>query len=222
MSERETLYVFRLGEADDDLTPAFVVDGRDYPDDEAVRADVGAARSALRERHFIADFETSAVPAQAPRSPLPSWPQWRARHLERGEPIGARPRPGAQPTPAGWDDMGRWLEQSRSWLDAQLAAAAGAVPGARVRRTREAEAHRVGPGSVVLAEERYETDCEYLAVPPAGADAEQCCGRSPGHCTRTAGPLPPSRIRRGTSRCRPPSPGTRSASCGAGATTRCG
>ncbi|WP_433083605.1 hypothetical protein ACQP1P_05190 [Dactylosporangium sp. CA-052675] len=180
MTERESLYVFRLGEADDDLTPAFVVDGRDYPDDEAVRAAVGAARAALGDRRLIADFETSAVRPETPRSPLPSWPEWRARHLERGEPIGVRPRPEVQPTPAGWDDMSRWLEQSRAWLDAQLAAAAGAVPGARVRRTREAQAHRVGPGSVVLAEERYRTDCEYLAVPPAGADAGTVLGQVAG------------------------------------------
>ncbi|MEU7870731.1 hypothetical protein [Dactylosporangium sp. NPDC049140] len=172
MTERETLYVFRLGEADDDLTPAFVVDGRDYPDDDAVRADVGAARAALRERRLIADFETSAVRPEAPRIPLPSWREWRARHLEAGEPIGVRPRPDAQPTPAGWDDMGRWLEYARTWLDAQLAAAAGAVSGARVRRTREPEAHRIGPGSVVLAEEQYRTEGEYLAVPPAGAGPE--------------------------------------------------
>jgi hypothetical protein len=69
--------------------------------------------------------------------------------------------------------MGRWLERSGAWLDAQLAAAAGAVPGARVRRTREPEAHRIGPGSVEPGEERFRLDAEYLVVPPADAPADQ-------------------------------------------------
>ncbi|WP_432985981.1 hypothetical protein [Dactylosporangium sp. CA-233914] len=171
------LYVFRLGEADDDLEPAFVVDGREYADDEQARADVRAAQAALRDLRLIADFEASAVHPEAPRSVLPSWREWRERHLERGEPIGVRPRPDAQPTPPGWDTMGRWLEQSQQWLDAQLAAAAAAVPGARVRRTREPEPHRVGRASVVLAEERYQVECEYLAVPPTGATGRATLGR---------------------------------------------
>jgi hypothetical protein len=175
-----TLCVFRLGEADDDLTPAFVIDGRDYADGAAAEADVRAARAALQERRLIADFETSVVLPEAPRSGLPSWREWRARHIEGGEPIGVRPRPDAQPTPPGWDGLGRWLEQSRTWLDAQLAAAAAAVPGARVRRTRQAEPHRVGPGSVVLSEERFQVDGEYLAVPPDGAVAGTVLGQIAG------------------------------------------
>ncbi|MEV6931452.1 hypothetical protein AB0M46_44145 [Dactylosporangium sp. NPDC051485] len=162
MTER---FVFRLGEAYDDLEPVFVVDGRDYPDDAAARADVEAARRALDERRLIADYEASAAAPEAPRSPLPTWREWRARHIDGGAPIGVRPRPDVQETPPGWAAMGRWLETSQAWLDAQLAAAAGAVPGARVRRVREPEPRRVGRASVVLAEERYQVDVEYLAVP---------------------------------------------------------
>jgi hypothetical protein len=173
VTERETLHVFLIGEAYDDVTPVFVVDGRDYADDESVRADVEAAWKALHDRRLIGEVETSAVHPQAPRSPLPSWPQWRARHIDGDEPIGVRPRPDAQPVPPGRGDMFRWLEQSKGWLDAQLAAAAAAVPGARTRRTREPSAHRIGPGSVELAEERFRMDVEYLVVPPADAPADQ-------------------------------------------------
>ncbi|WP_432835363.1 hypothetical protein [Dactylosporangium sp. CA-092794] len=167
MTERQTLYVFRLGEAYDDLEPVFAVDGRDYPDDETVRADVRAASAALADRRLIADFETSTVPPEAPRIGLPSWPQWRARHIDGAEPIGVRPRPDHQPTPPGWDAMGRWLEGAQAWLSTQVAAAAGAA-GGTARALAEPEPHRVGRASVVLAEERYRVDCEYLAIPPDG------------------------------------------------------
>lgn len=176
-SERATLYVFSIGEAHDDLTPVFVIDGRDYPDDEAVRADVDAARRALHDRRLIGDVASSAVHVQAPRSPLPPWPRWRARHIDGDEPIGVRPRGDTALTPAGWDDMCRWLEHSKTWLDGQLAGAAATLSGARVRRTREPSVRRAGAGSVVPAEERYRMDVDYLVVPPAGTESEEVLER---------------------------------------------
>ncbi|GAA3457883.1 hypothetical protein [Dactylosporangium matsuzakiense] len=169
MTARETLHVFLIGEAYDDVRPVFAVDGRDYPDEQSVRADVEAGWRALHDLRLIGEVESSAVLPETPRPRLPSWPEWRARHIERGEPIGVRPRPDGSPAPAGQEELLRWLEQAKPWLDAQLAAAAAAVPGARVVRTREPAVHRIGPGSVVPAEERFRLDAGYLAVPPAGA-----------------------------------------------------
>ncbi|MFI5906775.1 hypothetical protein [Dactylosporangium sp. NPDC051541] len=173
MTERETLYIFRIGEAYDDVKPVFVVDGRDYAEDRGVRADVEAAHRALRDLRLIGEVETTSAPPDAPRSPLPTWPQWRARHVDGSEPIGVRPRPAAQPVPAGRDAMFHWLEQSKTWLDTQLATAAAAVAGGRVRRTREPSVHRIGAASVDLAEERFRMDVEYLVVPPADTTANQ-------------------------------------------------
>ncbi|GAA1284206.1 hypothetical protein Psi02_33980 [Planotetraspora silvatica] len=170
MSDREltTVYVFRLGEAYDDLEPMFSVDGRDYTDPDSVRADVRAASLALSERNLIADYETSQASPTTPRTGLPSWPQWRARHIENEEPIGVRPRPAHQATPPGWDDMGRWLEHSEIWLRGQVTGAAGVVAGGRVSVISDIGPQRVGRGSIDLAEEQYRVDCAFLVVPPAG------------------------------------------------------
>jgi hypothetical protein len=173
--ELSTVYVFRLGEAYDDLEPMFCVDGRDYTDPDAVRADVAAAFEALTERHLIADFETSEVGPAAPRTGLPSWPRWRARHIEGEEPIGVRPRPAHQPTPPGWDAMGRWLEHSQRWLREQITGAAGAVAGGRVSLISDIGPRRVSRGSVDLAEERYRVDSSFLVVPPAGQSVPEAC-----------------------------------------------
>ncbi|MET7394102.1 hypothetical protein ABZS66_11465 [Dactylosporangium sp. NPDC005572] len=163
-----TVYVFRLGEAYDDLQPAFSVDGRDYTDPGAVRADVQAASRALHERHLIADYVVSEAGPTTPRTGLLSWPQWRARHIEGEEPIGVRPRPARRVTPAGWHEMGRWLEHSQRWLREQVAAAAAAVASGRVSLLSDMGPQRVSRGSVVLAEEQYRVDCNFLVVPPPG------------------------------------------------------
>ncbi|GAA0726694.1 hypothetical protein Drose_12165 [Dactylosporangium roseum] len=167
-AELTTVYVFRLGEAYDDLEPVFSVDGRDYADPAAVRADVEAASLALRERRLIADYETSQAGPGTPRTGLPSWQQWRARHIEGGTPIGVRPLPEHQATPVGWDAMGRWLEQSQRWLREQLAGAAGAVAGGRVTLLSDPGPQRVGRASVDLAEEQFRVECGYAVIPPAG------------------------------------------------------
>jgi hypothetical protein len=162
------VYVFRLGGAYDDLEPTFSVDGRDYTDPDAVRADVAAARLALSERHLVADYETSDVGPATPRTGLPSWPQWRARHIEGGAPIGVRPRPDRLVIPSGWPAMGRFLEHSQQWLREQITGAASAVTGGRVSLISDIGPQRVSRSSIDLAEEQYGVDCHFLVVPPTG------------------------------------------------------
>jgi len=168
------LYVFRIGEAYDDLSPVFTIDGRDYADPAAAAADVKTAAETLERLQLIAEYESSRVASDAPRSALPSWAQWRARHIEGGEPIGVRPRPRTLTFPPGWDELGAWLEHSHRWLREQVAGAAGAVPGGRVSLLADPGPERVSRGSVVPAEEQYRVDCSFLVVPPengTGAEA---------------------------------------------------
>jgi hypothetical protein len=172
MSERSELtmvYEFRIGEGHDDVTGVFVVDGRDYADPDAVRADVRAAVLALRERRLISDYERTTVAVDAPRSSLPSWPAWRDRHIVGDEPIGVRPIPEGRTIPAGWDEMDAWLEHSYGWLKDQMAAAAGAVPDARTSDFNDHGPGRVGSASVVLSEEKYRVDTGLLVRLPADA-----------------------------------------------------
>jgi hypothetical protein len=174
------LHIFRLGEAYDDLTPMFAVDGRDYPDDESVRADLRSAMRTLTERHFIADFVSSEITPGTPAPNFPSWPRWRARHIDGDEPIGVRPRPRTQSIPPGWEAMGRWLSQAQQWITARLVAASAAVPGARVRAIGQPEPRRVGPASVVLAEERYRVEVVFLVIPPAASTCRDVLDRLAG------------------------------------------
>lgn len=173
VSELATVYVFRLGEAYDDLTPTFAVDGRDYTDPAEVTADVKAAADTLTRLNLIADYETSRADPDGARSGLPSWPQWRARHIEGGEPIGVRPRPAKLTFPPGWDEMGVWLEHSHRWLREQVSGAAGAVAGGRVSLVADPGPERVSRGSVVPAEEQYRVDCSFMVVPPEGHTGQE-------------------------------------------------
>jgi hypothetical protein len=164
------IHEFRIGEAYDDVVPAFVIDGRDYPDAGAAAADIREASAALHRLRLISDIETSTARADTPRSNRPTWPQWRERHIERGEPIGVRPQPAERSVPPGWTQMNEWLAGSHRWLRDQLTSAAGSVVGGRTSITSDRGPGRVGPGSVVLAEEKYRVDCVVLVVGAVGAD----------------------------------------------------
>jgi hypothetical protein len=155
-SELATLYTFLLGEAYDDLLPAFVVDGRDYRDPDAVRADVSAAREQLRHWHIIADCETSRVTPASPVPSLPRWPEWRERHVIRGEPLLVRPLSPDRRVPAGFGAMFEWLEGVRVWLQAEMLAAARAVVrSSEPKVSRDKGTVRRSAASVDLSEERY-------------------------------------------------------------------
>jgi len=72
----------RAGSASDGLAPAFVIDGRDYPDDDAVLAAVDEAWDALEGRGLVAEFETR--PAAERPGWLPTWEAYRDEVLGEG------------------------------------------------------------------------------------------------------------------------------------------
>ena len=110
-SELTTIYRFRIGEAYDDLAPVFAIDGRDYPTAAAVSADVRDASAALELLHLIGDFETSQAAPQTPKPDLPSWPQWRERHVVRRRTDRRTARVGAVDSAGRLDRNGRMARQ---------------------------------------------------------------------------------------------------------------
>jgi hypothetical protein len=148
-------YTFSIGEAYDDLIPVFVIDGRDYPDEEAMRADLAAADQELARLKIISEREATRVEADAPRSRLPTWRDWFTRHIVLQKPIGVRPRPATVTVPPGWEAMGTWLDQIHTWLRDLLLALGRSVPGGSAEIDFDPGPQRQGRGSVDWAEERY-------------------------------------------------------------------
>ena len=73
--ELDVVRVVYLRTGADGTAPAFVIDGRDYTDDEAVMAAVEEAWDALEARGMVAEFETR--PADERPAWLPTWHEYR-------------------------------------------------------------------------------------------------------------------------------------------------
>ena len=77
MSERDLVRVVHVRTGAEGTAPAFVIDGGDYADDDAVRAAVAEAWDELDNRRLVAEFETR--PAGERPEWLPTWEQYRER-----------------------------------------------------------------------------------------------------------------------------------------------
>ena len=72
----DVMYTYHVGEAHDDLAPAFVIDSRDYADPAELAADVEAASRFLTEHRIIAEREASEP---GPSRSVPTWREWREK-----------------------------------------------------------------------------------------------------------------------------------------------
>lgn len=163
-------YIFHIGEAYDDVSPAFWIDGRAYSDAASLRADLQAARRALEQLRLISEMEaTSTVPGRS----VPSWEQWRQRHLVEGQPLAVRPSPGSDPEVAApLEELRVELVRVHDRLHSTLLALAETVPGRSGRPyiSSDVAPRRSGRGSVDRFEERYATEVT-VAVPVDLLDA---------------------------------------------------
>src|SRR5262249_33649284 len=156
----------------DDLVPAFVIDSRDYPDDEAVQADLDAAGRELATLRIISDREASRVEPSAPRSTLPTWRDRVVRPVVLRTPIGVPRQPEKKTVPSGWEAMSTWLGQIHTWLRDLLLALGQSVPGASVQLDFDPGPQRQGPGSVDWAEERYAVTVSVTVTLPGHDEAD--------------------------------------------------
>jgi hypothetical protein len=79
-----TRYIFLIGPAYDDVVPAFVIDAGDYADPEAVQADVREASAVMDSDKVISEMVTETVGPSAARPALPTWAEFRDRHVLDG------------------------------------------------------------------------------------------------------------------------------------------
>lgn len=64
--------------ADGEVTGAFVVDERQYPDADAAQAVLNAAAAELRRRDIPHELQQVRVRREAPPEPLPTWAEYHA------------------------------------------------------------------------------------------------------------------------------------------------
>ena len=157
MLELRTRYTFMVGPAHDDLAPVFVIDGRDYADPEAVRADVREANDLLNANQVVAESVAEVDPGTW-RPNLPTWREFRAQHVVEGRFDDSVPKRTEFQRPYGWDRMWADLERDRATLREQLLTAARATaPGSEPFVKYDRGPARHGTASANLAEETYRT-----------------------------------------------------------------
>lgn len=74
--ERGWVHIVRIKQGND-WPAAFVIDGREYVDSEAVRAAVEHAYDEFERRRIPAEVESRPVSPTEPPRKLPSWEQYR-------------------------------------------------------------------------------------------------------------------------------------------------
>jgi hypothetical protein len=75
--ELHRIHVAYIRGSDGTLRPAFVIDGRTYGDEQAMKRDLDEAWDVLRRRRLVAEFETRPAEGEEQLAWLPSWPEYR-------------------------------------------------------------------------------------------------------------------------------------------------
>ena len=75
--ELQRVHIAYLAGRDGTLRPAFLIDGRNYADAEAMQHDLDEAWTALTDRRIAAEFETRPTTSTEPLPALPSWLEYR-------------------------------------------------------------------------------------------------------------------------------------------------
>ena len=156
MSDPSTRYTFSIGPAYDDVVPAFVIDGSDHADPQALRAELREASEVLQDNKVITEMLTETVRPGAPRPALPSWPEFRDRHVAGGRVDDSIPTYTGLRRPGGWEQMQSDVEHARCTMREQLfAVARSMMPGAEPYLIFDRGPARHGRGSQDLSQERY-------------------------------------------------------------------
>lgn len=79
IDRREFVHVAMVKEGDDDWRAAFVIDGRRYETEEAVKSELDEAYDFLHANRIPAEFEVRRPSDTDPDLQLPSWPEYKSR-----------------------------------------------------------------------------------------------------------------------------------------------
>lgn len=164
------MHLYLYGEAHDDLRSAFYIDEQAYPEPELAAMALEIADAALSRLGIIYSVEVSAGRPHG----VPTWEEFRRRHIVEGQPLPVRPRPRRRVVPPSWDAMSRAVTAGHEALRDELARSfAEAFPAGRVQIEADRGPLRRSPASVDWSEEKYGFEISWRIgtgdATPAGA-----------------------------------------------------
>jgi hypothetical protein len=175
--------VYRLGEAPDDLRPAFYVADRAYPRPWLAEAAKEEASKALSERGIIRSLSGVEGSADFAGGALPTWEDFRQRHFVDGVPLPVRSVPRDYVPPPGLTAMRAEIRRDGLATLAELeAVAAEAFPGAPTQLNEMEGPIRFSPASVYKHEELWGFRINFMVLPDYPADvppADEVAALSP-------------------------------------------
>lgn len=152
----DRVHRYEYGESYDDLRAAFYIDERAYADPDLARTVLEIADAALtRLRVIYSVVVTSGADARVPFG-VPTWEEFRQRHLVEGVPLPVRPAPEEFTVPPSWHAMCRAIEADHErFRDELIGLLNTAYPGGSVSVRADQGPLRRSPASIDGSEERY-------------------------------------------------------------------
>ncbi|WIM97990.1 hypothetical protein ACTOB_001558 [Actinoplanes oblitus] len=163
--------VYRIGEAPDDLRPAFHIVDRAYPRPWLAEAAREEASKALSERGIIRSLSGFEGSSGYSGDGLPTWEEFRQRHFVEGVPLPVRSVPRDYEPPSGVDAMRAEIRREGSAVLAELESIAGeAFPGSPTQLNSIDGPLRMSPASVYQHEELWGFRISFMVFPEFPAD----------------------------------------------------
>jgi hypothetical protein len=164
-----SVYLFAVGEAFDDMRPAFYVDDQAYPSPDLARVAVETAEAVMTRTGVLYGVDVHSGPGADPPAGTPTWDDFHQRHFVDGQPLPVRAQPPAFEVPQSWPAMHAEMTRADEALQEELQRDLRDVFGEkRIYLESHAGPSRYSAGSVQLSEELYGFSVE-LAV-AAGDD----------------------------------------------------
>ncbi|GAA2666801.1 hypothetical protein [Actinoplanes palleronii] len=158
--------VYRYGEAPDDLSTAFYIADRAYSRPWLALAARQEASSFFSDRDLIREVLRVEGSAGYLGGALPTWDQFRQRHVVDGVPLPVRSVPQDYVPPPGWDAMMAEIQRERDAVFADLqGAAAEAFPNAPTQVNSVEGPMRFSRGAVQKHEELWGFRINFMAFP---------------------------------------------------------
>ncbi|KUL25026.1 hypothetical protein [Actinoplanes awajinensis] len=158
--------VYRYGEAPDDLSAAFYIADRAYSRPWLALAARQEASSFFSDRNLIREVLRVEGSAGYVGGALPTWDQFRQRHVVDGVPLPVRSVPQDYVPPPGWDAMMAEIQRERDAAFADLqGAAAEAFPNAPTQVNSVEGPMRFSRGAVQKHEELWGFRINFMVFP---------------------------------------------------------
>ncbi|MCA2212701.1 hypothetical protein [Jidongwangia harbinensis] len=150
------VYVFEIGEAFDDMRPAFWINASAYQNSASALVAVETAEAVMARTGVLFGIEVRSGPGAHAVAALPTWDEFYRRHFIDGVPLPARAQPSTFDVPHSWQAMHAEMIQAHEALQVELERDLNtALPGKRTYVESRTGPTRYSAGSVRLQEELY-------------------------------------------------------------------